>query len=124
MDGSAQPKIALNRVTKRFPAEREEVGLALADVSLSIQPNEFVCTVGRSGCGKTTLLNLIAGLLRPTEGEILIDGQEVDGPGPDLGMVFQQSALFPWLNAIGNIEFGPRNQDMSQRMHAGSWPGS
>jgi ABC-type nitrate/sulfonate/bicarbonate transport system ATPase subunit len=105
-------KIAINHVTKRFPAEEEERGLALSDVSLTIDANEFVSIVGRSGCGKTTLLNIIAGLLRPTEGETLINNTPVDGPGLDRGMVFQNSALFPWLTAIENIEFGPRNQGM------------
>jgi ABC-type nitrate/sulfonate/bicarbonate transport system ATPase subunit len=110
MNHSNSAKIAVNHVTKQFPAEQIEIGLAVSDVSFSVQPNEFISLVGRSGCGKTTLLNMIAGLLRPTEGEILIDGRVVDGPGPDRGMVFQHSALFPWLTAIGNIEFGPLNQ--------------
>ncbi len=107
-------KIVVNHISKQFAAEVEERGLALCDVSLHIQPNEFVAIVGRSGCGKTTLLNLIAGLLRPTEGEVLINGRPVDGPGPDRGMVFQHSALFPWLTAIENIEFGPRNRGISR----------
>ena len=103
------PKIAVNHVTKQFPAEVEERGLALSDVSLTVAGKEFVSIVGRSGCGKTTLLNIIAGLLRPTAGETLINGQPVEGPGLERGMVFQNSALFPWLTAIENIEFGPRN---------------
>lgn len=106
------PKIVINQVSKQFPGEQSEHDLALSNVSLKIEQNEFVSIVGRSGCGKTTLLNLIAGLLRPTAGEILIDGRAVDGPGPDRGMVFQHSALFPWLTARENIEFGPRNRGM------------
>ena len=108
------PKIAINHVTKQFPAEVEERGLALADVSLTVAANEFVSIVGRSGCGKTTLLNIIAGLLRPTAGETLINDQPVEGPGLERGMVFQNSALFPWLTAIENIEFGPRNLGVSK----------
>lgn len=108
------PKIAVNHVTKQFPAEVEERGMALADVSLTVAANEFVSIVGRSGCGKTTLLNIIAGLLRPTAGETLINGQPVEGPGLERGMVFQNSALFPWLTAIENIEFGPRNLGVSK----------
>ena len=104
--------ISINHITKQFAAEVEERGLALSDVSLAIQANEFVSIVGRSGCGKTTLLNIIAGLLQPTKGEALVNGQPVTGPGLDRGMVFQNSALFPWLTAIENIEFGPRNQGM------------
>ena len=102
-------KIVVNHITKQFPAEDEAGGLALSDVSLAIEANEFVSIVGRSGCGKTTLLNIVAGLLRPTDGETLINGQPVEGPGLDRGMVFQNSALFPWLTALENIEFGPRN---------------
>jgi len=107
-------KIVANRVTKQFSPEDPEHSLALHDVNLTIEMNEFVTIVGRSGCGKTTLLNLIAGLLYPTGGEIRISGQLVDGPGPDRGMVFQHSALFPWLTAIENIEFGPRNRGMAK----------
>lgn len=103
-------KIQLKHVTKEFKSRRNERSLAVSDVSLDIHNNEFVSLVGRSGCGKTTLLNMIAGLLHPSEGEILLDGQLIDQPGPDRGMVFQHSALFPWLTAIDNIEFGPKNQ--------------
>jgi len=106
---AAAPKIVVSHVSRQFPADEPERGLALQDIKLTVIPNEFVCVVGRSGCGKTTLLNLIAGLLRPTEGEVLIDGRRVEGPGPDRGMVFQYSALFPWLTALENVEFGPRN---------------
>ena len=101
-------KILIRDVAKQFPAENLQQGLALTDISLSVSPNEFIAVVGRSGCGKTTLLNMIAGLLRPTQGAIFIDGKPVEGPGPDRGMVFQNSALFPWLTAIENIEFGPK----------------
>jgi NitT/TauT family transport system ATP-binding protein len=73
---------------------------------LEIQPGEFVCLVGPSGCGKTTLLNLVAGLTRPSRGEILQDGQLVTRPGSERVVIFQEAALFPWLNVIQNIEFG------------------
>ena len=107
-------KISIHHVTKEFPAESKEQGLALEDVSFSIAPNEFVSIVGRSGCGKTTLLNLIAGLLKTSQGQILINQKAVEGPGLDRGMVFQNAALFPWLTAIENIEFGPQNQGVSK----------
>ncbi len=110
MTPSATAKITVNHITKQFAAEVAERGLALSDVSLTVQANEFVSVVGRSGCGKTTLLNIIAGLLRPTEGEALVNDRPIEGPGLDRGMVFQNSALFPWLTAIENIEFGPHNQ--------------
>ena len=102
-------KVVIKHVAKQFPSEDPSVGLALHDVNFSVHTNEFVTIVGRSGCGKSTMLNIIAGLLSPTEGEILINGKPINGPGLDRGMVFQYSGLFPWLTAIENIEFGPRN---------------
>ncbi|MEP0761116.1 MAG: ABC transporter ATP-binding protein [Chloroflexota bacterium] len=106
--------IAIEHVTKRFNGE-DERALALEDVSLHIGANEFVSIVGRSGCGKTTLLNMIAGFLQPSSGQVLIGGEPVGSPGPDRGMVFQQGALFPWLTAIQNIEFGPRNRGVPRK---------
>jgi NitT/TauT family transport system ATP-binding protein len=80
--------------------------VALNNISTMIQPGEFVCLVGPSGCGKSTTLNLVAGFLKPTHGEILIDGQQVRGHGMDRGVVFQEYALFPWRTALQNVEFG------------------
>ncbi|HRL14414.1 MAG TPA: ABC transporter ATP-binding protein [Aggregatilineales bacterium] len=107
-------KIIVDRVTKQFDAGDPERDLALKDVSLAIADRQFVSIVGRSGCGKTTLLNMIAGLLHPSQGEIRVNGVPVTAPGPERGMVFQQSALFPWMTAIDNIEFGPKNQGVDK----------
>lgn len=82
--------------------------VAIKDITLSIEEGEFVCFVGPSGCGKTTLLNILAGLDKPTEGEVILDGHPVYGTGPDRCMVFQENALFPWLKVIDNVEFGLR----------------
>lgn len=79
---------------------------ALSDINLEIEEGEFICIVGPSGCGKSTLLNLIAGLEKPTEGTITLDGREVLGPGADRVVMFQEPALYPWLNVIDNVKFG------------------
>jgi NitT/TauT family transport system ATP-binding protein len=79
---------------------------AVRDINLSIDDGQFVCFVGPSGCGKTTLLNILAGLDKPTEGEVILDGHPVSETGPDRVMVFQEDALFPWLKVSDNVEFG------------------
>ena len=101
-------RIEIQGVSKRFA--EGEAGLVLERIDLTIQDNEFVTLVGRSGCGKTTLLNIIAGLVAPSAGQVLVEGRPVTGPGGGKGMVFQQHALFPWLTALQNIEFGCKSR--------------
>jgi NitT/TauT family transport system ATP-binding protein len=79
---------------------------ALEGVTLHVEPGEFVCLVGASGCGKSTLLSMIAGLVEPTSGEMLLDGEPIEGPGPDRGLVFQTYSLYPWRTVFQNIAFG------------------
>jgi NitT/TauT family transport system ATP-binding protein len=79
---------------------------ALHDISLAIEPGEFVCLLGPSGCGKSTLLGALAGHLVPARGAVRVDGAVVDGPHPDRGLVFQQHTLFPWQRVIDNVAFG------------------
>ena len=111
MSPGAAPKIAVARVSKSFgPPGAAPV---LHDIDLDCAENEFVCLLGRSGCGKTTLLNIIAGLVAPSSGEVRVDGERVLGPGRGKGMVFQQNALFPWLSARGNVEFGARRSGIT-----------
>lgn len=78
----------------------------IENIDLSIKEGEFICFVGPTGCGKTTLLNILAGLDMPTEGQVFLNGQLVNETGPDRIMVFQENALFPWLNVVDNVEFG------------------
>lgn len=78
---------------------------AVQDVTIDCQSGEFVSIVGPSGCGKSTLLNAIAGFIKPSNGKLILDGQEIRGPGADRGMVFQQYSLFPWLSVRRNVEF-------------------
>ena len=103
--------ISVRSVTKVYETTRART-VSLDRVSLDIVQGEFITLVGPSGCGKSTLLNLIAGLLMPTSGEVLVDGRPVTGPGPDRGVIFQQYALFPWLTAQQNVEFGLRLQKL------------
>ncbi len=98
--------IAGRGITMVFETRRGSV-TALDDVSLEIPDAHFACLVGASGCGKSTLLNILAGLVPPTSGDVLLDGQPIEGPGADRGMVFQSYTLYPWLRVRENIEFGP-----------------
>ena len=98
--------IEIRRVNYEYEANERAV-TALRDVSFGVAESEFICVVGRSGCGKTTLLNILAGFLSPTKGDVLIGGRAVTGRGLDRGVVFQDFAqLFPWRTAQRNVEFG------------------
>ena len=88
-----------------FGTDDSEV-IAVKDVSLQVQPGEFVSLIGPSGCGKSTLLSIVAGFVKPTRGEALLDGSKITRPGSDRGVVFQQYSLFPWLSVRKNVEFG------------------
>jgi NitT/TauT family transport system ATP-binding protein len=101
----AAPRLRLVNVTKTFSSSTQTVQ-ALHPTSLDIQEGEYVVLFGPSGCGKSTLLNLIAGFDEPSSGEIILDGQEVDGPANERLMMFQEHALFPWLNVIDNVMYG------------------
>ena len=101
-------KLDLKKVTVVYPpptTDSDEVH-ALQNIDLTIEGNDFVVALGASGCGKTTLLNVMAGFIQPTGGEILLDSKPIKGPGADRGVVFQQHALLPWLNVMDNTSFG------------------
>lgn len=95
--------LVIKNLSKQFQGSDQNT---LQHVNLEIESGEFVCVVGTSGCGKSTLLNLIAGLEKPTEGSILLDGEEITHPGSDRTVMFQDHGLFPWLNVMDNVKFG------------------
>jgi sulfonate transport system ATP-binding protein len=101
----ARPKLIVEGVSKRFLSKRATVE-ALENLFLTVFEGEFVCLIGPSGCGKSTLLDIMAGLSTPDRGQVLADGQLVTGPGQQRLVMFQESALFPWLDAFGNVMFG------------------
>src|SRR3979490_2538583 len=101
----APSKLAIDNVSKSFQSASGTV-LALDRVSVNVAEGEFVCLVGASGCGKTTLLNIIAGLEKADSGAGLADGRPVTGPGRERLVMFQEPALFPWLDVFGNVLFG------------------
>lgn len=98
-------KVSVRDTKKIYKAKDGDV-VALNGVNLDIYDNEFVTVVGPSGCGKSTLMNIIAGLDTPTSGEVLMDGEAIDGTSADKGVIFQAYALFPWLTVLENVRFG------------------
>jgi len=99
-------KVGLSDICLSYRTQSGERLLALDHINLQVRPGEFVCIVGPSGCGKSTLLHLIAGLQLPTSGQVLVDGNLVEGPGTDRILIFQEHGLFPWLTVGQNVEFG------------------
>jgi NitT/TauT family transport system ATP-binding protein len=101
-------KLEVKSVSKSFVSPRlgKQVE-ALRDISFEVKPHEFVSIVGPSGCGKSTLLSIVAGLETPTKGQVIFDNKVVKEPGREIGMMFQDYALFPWHTVRGNVEFGP-----------------
>jgi NitT/TauT family transport system ATP-binding protein len=101
----SRPRLELRGVSKDFPSRTGPVR-ALEDIKLTVSRGEFLSVVGASGSGKSTLLSLIAGLSKPTSGEVLLDDTPVAGPGPDRGLVFQHGAVYPWRTVERNVAFG------------------
>jgi nitrate/nitrite transport system ATP-binding protein len=117
--------LRLDRLSMEFGRGRER-SVAVRDVSLEVAQGEFVALIGHSGCGKSTVLNMVAGLLTPTSGQVVLDGKRVQGPGADRAMVFQSYSLLPWLTVFDNVYqavdsvLGPlapksRKQEVTQR---------
>jgi NitT/TauT family transport system ATP-binding protein len=110
----AVPKVSLDGISLSYKTNSKGRLVALENISLQVQPGEFLCIVGPSGCGKSTLLHLIAGLHQQTSGQVFVDGKAVSGPGTDRILIFQELGLFPWLSVGQNVEFGMKMKNMSK----------
>lgn len=100
------PFLSVQGLSKRFPGPKGSDPLTVFEnVNLGIEKGEFVCIIGHSGCGKSTILNILAGLDEPTDGAVIMNGKEVSGPSLDRGIVFQNYSLLPWLSALKNVTF-------------------
>jgi NitT/TauT family transport system ATP-binding protein len=108
---------SIEGVSKTFPGRTHAVE-ALKPVDLEIAAGEFICLLGPSGCGKSTLLSIVAGLETVSRGRVLVDGQEVKGAGTDRVLLFQEAALFPWLDVRGNVAFGLRQAGVAAKRRA------
>ena len=118
------PKLSLRDVVTTRRSSSGDMVTAVDRVTFDVSQGEFVCLLGPSGCGKTTILNLLAGLDRPTSGEVLLDGRPIPGPGPDRAVLFQEPALFPWLSVVENVEFALKYRGTSaaeRRERAMGW---
>lgn len=110
----SKPLIRVEGLAKRFPEPGGKGTLTVFEnIWFSVEPGEFVCIIGHSGCGKSTILNILAGLDSPSEGVVLVGDREVDGPSLDRAVIFQSHALMPWLSALRNIELGVASRHRS-----------
>lgn len=110
-----QDKIVLEKLGKTFTAVNGATINVLENLDAGVAENEFIVIVGPSGCGKTTLLSIIAGFEPPTSGRVLVNGKPVSGPGRDRGVVFQETAVFPWRKVVANVEYGLEMQGLRER---------
>ena len=95
--------ISIEGITKRFAAPGGGSTTVFEDLWLSMVRGEFVCIIGHSGCGKTTVLNILAGLDLPSQGAVIVDNEAIEGPSLDRAVIFQSHALLPWLTVMGNV---------------------
>lgn len=116
---SADPLISVTGLSVSYDVARTGKKLiAIEDVDLDVFEGEFITVLGPSGCGKTTFMNVIAGLVAPSTGAVLVDGKQVDGPGPDRAVVFQDYALLPWRTVFDNVKFG---LEMQKGLRTADW---
>ena len=106
--------IVCKDVSKKFETERGIVDV-IGKVDLTVAENELVVLFGPGQCGKTTLINCMSGLEPVTSGEVIVNGKRVEKPGPDRGVVYQTTALFPWLTVMGNVEYGPKSRGVPKK---------
>ncbi len=107
--------LEFDAVTRAFPARDGNELLAITDVSFRVKPQEFVAIVGPSGCGKSTILNLTAGLDKPSRGRVAVSGDQVTGPNAHVGFMLQKDLLLPWRSIVRNVEFGLEARDVSRK---------
>src|SRR3954451_7025296 len=110
----AAAMIEIDHVSQTFQTSGRQSHLAISDISLRIEDGAFVSILGPSGCGKSTLLYIVGGFVDPTEGVTKVKGKAITGPGPDRGPVFQEFALFPWKDVLGNVIYGLRQQGVKR----------
>ena len=109
--------ISIEGITKRFPAPGGGATTVFQDLWLAMARGEFVCIIGHSGCGKTTVLNILAGLDTPSDGAVIVDGQAIEGPSLDRAVIFQSHALLPWRTVMGNVAYAVTSK-WRRRSHA------
>ena len=110
---SGVPLLSVRGVAKRFGSGSGQT-LALQATDLAVAENDFITILGPSGCGKSTLLRIVAGLETPSQGQVMLAGERITGPGAERGMVFQSYTLFPWLTVLDNVCFGLRERGLSR----------
>jgi ABC-type nitrate/sulfonate/bicarbonate transport system ATPase subunit len=114
VDATPGTALSVSDLSFGFPGNDGRDRIVLAGVDFTVAHSEFVTVMGQSGCGKTTLMNIVAGFEGPLSGSIELGGRVVQRPGPDRGMVFQKAALFPWLSVLENVLFGPKAMGWDQ----------
>lgn len=103
-------KLFIENVSKTYKLGKNDTHLVIDNLSLSVKDNEFLVILGPGHCGKSVLLNIISGLESPDSGRVVLDDEEIEGPNPKMGMVFQKTGVFSWLTVMENVELGPKNR--------------
>ena len=112
--GNLEEVLGCREIKKTFMTKKT-TNEVIGDISLSIKRNEFVVLFGPGQCGKSTLINILSGLMAPTGGDVLLNGKKADKPGPQRGVVYQKTALFPWLTVAENVQYGPKVRGKSKK---------